>query len=139
MVQARRQVNLSRNATSDMSSPYSADLDARSNPRRRQRNTSEDSIAVRQPVKRRKRSALTKETFAAPDDRSSNGIVNHATSKPLVNGSGEVNGTGHVNGASLAIRDRGTAPQTKASRWSRGDDHTELVLGLSCLPIPLSG
>lgn len=47
---------------------------ARSNPRRRQRNSSDDSVAIRQPVKRRKRSALTTETFQPPEATGPNGI-----------------------------------------------------------------
>lgn len=112
-----------------MSSPHPTDLSARSNPRRRQRNISEDSIAVRQPVKRRKRSALTNETFHGPDDRTTNGSIDHTASKSLVNGvKGEHDDTKQVNGASLAIRDRSAAQQTQPAPWTRGEDHLELVI-----------
>ena len=56
------------------------------NPRRRQRDGSEDSVAVRQLSKRLKRSGLSAETFQAPSTRTTNGYLHSGSTRPVANG-----------------------------------------------------
>jgi hypothetical protein len=48
------------------------------NPRRRNRTTSQDSLATQQSLKRRKRSSLAPDTFDAPVPAAANGHAPHA-------------------------------------------------------------
>jgi len=111
-----------------MFSPDAASVAAR-NPRRRQRNASEDSVANRQPVKRQKRSGLSKETFEPPSGKI-NGHLDDVEETPVANGHAHVPGeqrNGSVDPTSLAIRHRGSKKGEKDRRSSRSDSGVELV------------
>ena len=56
------------------------------NPRRRQRNPSEDSVAFPPNPKRIRRSGLTQETFVPPEASKLNGHARHVEEAPQANG-----------------------------------------------------
>ncbi|KAG8528056.1 uncharacterized protein KY384_006972 [Bacidia gigantensis] len=101
-----------------MPTPQVHSAAARSNPRRRQRNASEDSVAIRQPVKRRKRSALTKETFAETSEKV-NGSLEHVEDAPLLNGSAHEPSSmrNNKNGPSNNLAIRHGLSKKSESQW----------------------
>ena len=113
-----------------MSPPEGPNSSGRSNPRRRQRNASEDSVAIRQPVKRRKRTGLTQDTFEPPTPTKVNGYARHDVQAPQSNGHPrEPNNLQQKSSdsTSLAIRSGGSKKADKDGRFSRRDGHIELV------------
>ena len=106
-----------------------ASLAVRSNPRRRQRNASEDSVVRQQPVKRRKRSGLTSDTFRPTELSKLNGHVEPAEDAPLANGHAHepkiLQGTSADSGP--ATRDRSKTQIEREKRSGRRDGDIELV------------
>ncbi|KAL8818286.1 MAG: hypothetical protein Q9223_003041 [Gallowayella weberi] len=100
------------------------------NPRRRQRTGSDDSVAVRQPPKRLKRSGLTAETFKPPVTYSANGHRNKAEASPAVNGyvrdTRSQSPAGREN-TSLAIRNRGGRRSERERKSDRSSGNVELT------------
>ena len=96
---------------------------ARSNPRRRQRNSSDDSVAIRQPVKRRKRSALTNETFQSPNGSSQNGTTSQDQRHSLANDSPsdlqDAEERDVVDATTLAFRGKATRRHDEAAAHRR--------------------
>ena len=106
-----------------------ASLAAR-NPRRRQRTSSDDSVAFRHNPKRIRRSALTSETFQDPDTAKTNGHVGLVEEEPLANGHAKEPGSqqhGSVDSTSLAIRHRGVKKADRERRMSKNDGSIELA------------
>ena len=100
------------------------------NPRRRQRTSSDDSVALRHNPKRIRRSALTTETFQDPDTAKMNGHIGPVEAEPLANGHAKEPGSqhhGNVDGTSLAIRHRGVKKADRERRTSRNDGSIELA------------
>ncbi len=100
------------------------------NPRRRQRTSSDDSVAVRHNPKRLRRSGLTQETFQPPPNKQVNGYVDHIEDAPTTNGhvvsaSGQRHAS--VDTTSLAIRHRGVKKAEREKRNSKTDGTIELV------------
>ena len=92
------------------------------NPRRRQRAPSDDSIALRQTTKRRKRSLLAPDTFEPPVAHKVNGHAGLAN--------GNITANGHalesrkqrelsVDISSLSIRNKGSKRQDKEKRGTK--------------------
>ncbi|KAL9632670.1 MAG: hypothetical protein Q9164_005175, partial [Protoblastenia rupestris] len=107
-----------------------ASLVARSNPRRRQRNASEDSVANRQPVKRRKRSGLSKETFEPPIHSNLNGHIEPSDDAPLTNGHAYEPGSLREesgDNTNLVIRNKNFKKVHKERRSSQRDGDVELT------------
>lgn len=107
------------------------------NPRRRQRTASEDSIAVRHPPKRVRRSGLTLETFKPPVSTNGTGHRNHVEQASVTNGHApepDSQRSGSVDSTSLAIRHRGVKKAEREKRSSRNDGSIELV-GAESSPI----
>ena len=111
------------------------------NPRRRQRTSSDDHIALRQTTKRRKRSLLAPDSFEPP--------TNHRrdTNTPQVNGNGMANGHApgdrrprdvSVDNTSLAIRNRGSKKADREKRVAKSAEGVTQVsiqgLGLKQSP-----
>ncbi|KAL6715007.1 hypothetical protein ACLMJK_007267 [Lecanora helva] len=101
------------------------------NPRRRQRNGSEDSIAIRHNPKRIRRSILGAETFRPPDDLpQQNGHVGHVTAEPVLNGYVREPGSQRHSSAdttSLAIRHWGVKKADRDRRSVKHDSGVELT------------
>ena len=100
------------------------------NPRRRQRTSSDDSVAVRHNPKRLRRSGLTQETFQPPPNKQVNGYVDHIDETPTTNGHAvSAPGQRHasVDTTSLAIRHRGVKKAEREKRNSQTDETIELV------------
>ena len=94
------------------------------NPRRRQRNTSDDSIVLQQTAKRRKRSFIQPDTFEPPNQKS-NGTVKHANTAVIPSGNTlESRKQRNVSGdtTSLAIRNRGTKRGEREKRGNKTED-----------------
>lgn len=114
-----------------MSSPEVAPANvAARNPRRRQRNTTEDSVINRQPAKRIRRAGLTSDTFKVPTS-------SQATEHSALGGEGSQT-NGHVpernihrhdniDSSSLAIRHKGLKKAERERRSSKSDGSIELV------------
>ena len=96
------------------------------NPKRRQRNTSEDSLALRHNPKRLRRSGLTSETFEPPESAKTNGHVKHQTSLSHPNGHASNQRDAASDTASLAIRNRASDKVEKRRGGSR-EEGTVLV------------
>lgn len=100
------------------------------NPRRRQRTTSEDSVAIRENPKRRKRSLLAPDTFEVPTYRQVNGHLHHGNGDAACNrlvATAPSHRDASVDTASLAIRNRGTQRLEKDKRSSKVDEGVVLV------------
>ncbi|KAL8727406.1 MAG: hypothetical protein Q9166_006078 [cf. Caloplaca sp. 2 TL-2023] len=100
------------------------------NPRRRQRTSSDDSVAVRQLPKRLKRSGLTAQTFRPLTNQSPNGHLNHDEASPAANGyirDAESQSPAGRDNTSLAIRNRGGRKPERDRRSNRGDGSVELT------------
>ena len=100
------------------------------NPRRRQRTSSDDSVALRHNPKRIRRSALTTEIFQDPDAAKMNGHIGPVEAEPLANGHAKEPGSqhhGNVDATSLAIRHRGVKKADRERRTSRNDGSIELA------------
>ena len=110
-----------------MSSFETVNVYGRSNPRRRQRNASEDSGATRQPVKRRKRTTLTQDTYEQPEARKLNGHISPITEAPQGNGHVKFSRQKSVDNTGLAIRGGGAKKAVTERRSGRNDGHIELV------------
>ena len=100
------------------------------NPRRRQRTSSEDSVALRHNPKRPRRSGLTKETFQPLPSKQVNGYVDHGEDAPAANGhalpaAGQRRASADTT--SLAIRHRGTKKADREKRSGKTDGTIELV------------
>ena len=113
-----------------MSPPESSHTTGRSNPRRRQRNASEDSVAIRQPVKRRKRTGLAQDTFEPPISTKLNGHI--ARAEQASHGNGYAKEPNNIrqksaDSTSLAIRSGSGKKAGKERRSGRRDGHIELV------------
>ena len=105
------------------------------NPRRRQRTISDDSVALRQSSKRRKRSFIAPDTFIPPNHQKPNGHL------PVINGGPVSNGHAleprkqrdvSVDTTSLAIRNRGGK---RAERDKRGGKQEEGVVQVGTLRV----
>ena len=96
------------------------------NPKRRQRNTSEDSLALRHNPKRLRRSGLTSETFEPPESAKANGHVKDQNSLSHVNGHASNQRDAASDTASLAIRNRRSDKVEKRRGGSR-EEGTVLV------------
>ena len=96
------------------------------NPKRRQRNESEDSVAQRHNPKRLRRSGLTASTFEPPPPKT-NGYIKHSHDVPHANGHADVNSQRDAasDTASLVFRNRGPK---KAERERRGSKNEGTVL-----------
>jgi len=100
------------------------------NPRRRQRTSSEDSVAIKHNPKRLRRSGLTQETFQPPPSKQVNGYVDHVEDPPAANGHAtHPTGQRHasVDTTSLAIRNRGIKKADREKRSIKTDGSIELV------------
>ena len=95
-------------------------------PKRRQRNTSEDSLALRHNPKRLRRSGLTSETFEPPESTKANGHVNDQNSLSHLNGHASNQRDAASDTASLAIRNRRSDKVEKRRGGSR-EEGTVLV------------
>lgn len=93
------------------------------NLKRRQRNGSEDSVALRHNPKRLRRSGLTADTFEPPPSKT-NGHVEHPHNVPYANGH-SVDGSSQRDAASdtasLAIRNRGPRKTERERRGSKSE------------------
>ena len=105
------------------------------NPRRRQRNGSEDSVALHHNPKRIRRSILASETFQPPEEITKlNGSIGHIAEGPYLNGHVREAGSQRHSSAdttSLAIRHRGVKKADRDRRSSKHDGSVELV----CFPM----
>ena len=115
----------------DMFSPpvnVPADTTSR-NSKRRQRNGSEDSVALRHNPKRLRRSGLTKETFQPLDAPKANGHIESAQDKSTTDGYTKVSSQkdAAVDTTSLTIRDRGIARSDREGRNNRIHEGRDLV------------
>ena len=92
------------------------------NPKRRQRNPSDDSVALRHNPKRLRRSGLNADTFEPPPAKT-NGHVKHAQNAPYVNGHADVSSQRDASSdtASLAIRNRGPRKPERERRGSKNE------------------
>lgn len=102
------------------------------NPRRRQRNASEDSVAFRPNVKRIRRSGLTQETFVAPDTTKLNGHAHDVEEAPRSNGHTPqltTQGSEDADPANMALRPKGSKRQERERKPTRNDG-IELVCRL---------
>ena len=100
------------------------------NPRRRQRTTSEDSVAIRENPKRRKRSLLAPDTFEAPVHRQVNGHLYHGNGDAAYNRQPTeppARRDASVDTASLAIRNRSTQRLEKDKRGNERNEGVVLV------------
>lgn len=105
------------------------------NPRRRPRNKSEDSTALRPPVKRRKRSRLSKETFDPFSSNSLNIYPSHGgpgqeAERPTRNGYSHGHHARRQDSPSLpslTLRDRLGKKGDRLYRASRQDGEMDLV------------
>ena len=96
------------------------------NPKRRQRNTSEDSLALRHNPKRLRRSGLTSETFEPPESAKTNGHVKDQNSLSHLNGHASNQRDAASDTASLAIRNRGS-DKVERRRGGPREEGTVLV------------
>ena len=98
------------------------------NPKRRQRNASEDSAALRHNPKRLRRSEVTAHTFDPPDSVKTNGHVKTRNFSPLANGHANSSNQRDASSdtASLAIRNRGPK-KAERGRGGSKDEGTVLV------------
>ena len=103
------------------------------NPRRRQRNASEDSVATRPNPKRLRRSALTDATFQPPEPFKLNGHASHDEDVPHPNGhppEPESEPPSQQNGGAksgtLAVRHKGSK-RGERERRSHRHEGIELV------------
>ena len=95
------------------------------NPRRRQRTTSDDSLALRQSSKRRKRSFLTPDTFLPPNQLKPNGHLPAIHGAPVSNGhppEARKHRDVSVDTTSLAIRNRGSKKIDRDRRVSKQEE-----------------
>ncbi len=100
------------------------------NPRRRQRTSSEDSVAIRHNPKRIRRSVLDSEIFQDPKKPKLNGHVDHDEEAPFTNGHAkEPSSQRHesVDGTNLAIRHRGVKKADREKRTNKNDGTIELA------------
>lgn len=100
------------------------------NPRRRQRTSSEDSVAVRHNPKRVRRSVLNPETFKDPAVVKVNGHLDHDEEVPYTNGHAKEPGNQRLESAdttSLVIRHRGVKKSDREKRTSKNDGTVELA------------
>lgn len=97
------------------------------NPKRRQRNASEDSAAFRHNPKRLRRSEVTDNTFEPPDSVKTNGHVKTQNNSPLANGHANSSKQRDASSdtASLVIRNRGLK---KVERGKKGSKEEGTVL-----------
>lgn len=111
------------------STSYGPPGNAPRNPRRRQRNGSEDSVALRQNPKRLRRSGLTHETFQPPEAPKANGHIKPAADHPISNGhvQAAVRQDVSVDTTSLTTRDRGTTSTDKERRSGYIQEGTDLT------------
>lgn len=103
---------------------------AERNPKRRQRTTSDDSVATRHHPKRIRRSALTHETFIAPESAKINGHAKHVEKDSYTNGHAQEPGQsrqGSVDSASLAHRHKGPKRVDRERHSSERDGGVQLV------------
>ena len=109
------------------------------NPRRRQRTSSEDSVALRHNPKRLRRTGITKETFQPPPSKQLNGCVDRAEDAPAANGH-PIHAAGQrhasVDTTSLAIRHRSTKKADREKRSGKSDGTIELVYLLQQFQFP---
>ena len=101
------------------------------NPRRRQRTTSDDSLAVRQTAKRRKRSFIQPDTFEPPKLKP-NGTAKHANGSAVSGGhawEGRKQRDVSGDGTSLAIRNRGSKRGEREKRGKKTEDGIVQVRG----------
>jgi len=99
------------------------------NPRRRQRNGSEDSTAFPPNPKRLRRSGLTPQTFALPPSQQANGHVKPPRDHYMVNGHANA-GTQRdiaVDTVNLTVRPRSGRILEKEGRNNRNDGGKQLV------------
>ena len=92
------------------------------NPRRRQRAPSDDSIALRQTTKRRKRSLLGPDTFEPPVGPKVNGHAGHANGNITANGHAPESRKQRdvsVDISSLSIQNKGSKRQDKEKRGAK--------------------
>ncbi|MCJ1389263.1 hypothetical protein MMC18_002119 [Xylographa bjoerkii] len=95
------------------------------NPRRRQRTISDDSVALRQSSKRRKRSFLAPDTFIPPTQQRLNGHLPAIHGDPVSNGhppEARKHRDVSVDTTSLAIRNRGNKRIEREKRGSKQDE-----------------
>jgi len=100
------------------------------NPRRRQRTSSEDSVAIRHNPKRIRRSVLNLEIYTDPALPELNGHIDLEEEVPFVNGHAkEYASQRHesVDTTSLAIRYRGVKKADRQRRTSKNDGTIELA------------
>lgn len=101
------------------------------NPRRRQRNPSEDSVAFRPNPKRIRRTGLTEETFLPPDAVKANGHAGHVEAAALTNGHATQPAGRQetpADNTEVTLRPRGSKKGDRERRQHRNDG-TELVSG----------
>ena len=100
------------------------------NPRRRQRTSSEDSVAIRHNPKRIRRSVLSSEIFQDPEKPKLNGQIDHVEEIPYANGHAKESASQRRESAdttSLAIRHRGVKKVDRERRTNKIDGTIELV------------
>ena len=100
------------------------------NPRRRQRTGSDDSAALRNNVKRIRRSDLTSETLQPLATKKINGNSAHLAEETFTNGHAkepEHQRHASVDTTSLAIRHRGVKKADRERRTGRNDGSIELA------------
>lgn len=100
------------------------------NPRRRQRTSSEDSVAIRHNPKRVRRSVLNPETFKDPAASKLNGYLDHDEEAPHTNGHAKEPGSQRHESADttgLAIRHRGVKKVDREKRAKKDVGTVELA------------
>ncbi|KAL8814155.1 MAG: hypothetical protein Q9191_008569, partial [Dirinaria sp. TL-2023a] len=99
------------------------------NSKRRQRNGSDDSLALRHNPKRLRRSGLTQETFQPPEAPEVNGHTESAENEPTTNGYTKASSQkdAAVDTTSLTIRDRGVTRPDRENRNTRIQEGRDLV------------
>lgn len=104
------------------------------NPRRRQRNASEDSVAIKPNPKRPRRTELTPDLFVAPPTEHTNGKVKlpliHPTANGYTNKASQRDAA--IDATKFQIRSKEGKKPDRSRRNSRGEGGTQLVrhLGL---------
>ena len=96
------------------------------NPRRRQRTGSDDSAALRQNVKRIRRSDLTPETFQPLATKKINGNSAHVAEETFTNGHAK-EPENQRHSTNLAIRHRGVKKGDRERRTGKNDGSIELA------------
>ncbi|KAK4696268.1 hypothetical protein P7C71_g1625, partial [Lecanoromycetidae sp. Uapishka_2] len=100
------------------------------NPRRRQRTSSEDSVAIGHNPKRVRRSVLNPDTFKDPATSKLNGHIHHDEEAPYTNGHAkepESHRHENVDTTSLAIRHKGVKKAEREKRSNKNDGTIELT------------